>query len=284
MTHSAFKQQALDSNKREQLIAVDSIEIPLTDIRAVEISPYHHNIYASDKLIASITHDSHDFVTQRSIVIINNIEIHRANTWAKCYHYIKLHYNQRTLPIQREKTESATTTNDTSYQIAAECENFGFKLDHDGIYYNDVKLGEVGCTDDRWWVYRASSEHQLQIPCNSVYDAVWSLWMAEVSNGLTQSPVSFEQSGNYSIKSQALNFLPSNDNPDAPIPIQAASELPIREPLKHLLIGSPKAVTSTIRYFHQLGYAQVGDWSPLLPTVNPGEVMSILSKQILVQA
>ncbi|MGD1911248.1 MAG: hypothetical protein ACFB2X_10430 [Rivularia sp. (in: cyanobacteria)] len=90
-------------------------------------------------------------------------------------------------------------------------------------------------------------------------------------------------SGNYSIKSQALNFLPPDDNPDAPIPNQAASELPIREPLKHLLIGSPKAVTRTIQHLHQLGYAQVGDWSPLLPTLNPGEVMSILSKQILVQ-
>ncbi|MEM6398673.1 MAG: hypothetical protein AAF349_04800 [Cyanobacteria bacterium P01_A01_bin.68] len=67
------------------------------------------------------------------------------------------------------------------------------------------------------------------------------------------------------------------------MPNSAASEQPSFEPLKHLLIGSPKAVTSTIRYLHQLGYAQIGDWSPLLPTINPGEVMSILSKQIVVQ-
>ena len=95
--------------------------------------------------------------------------------------------------------------------------------------------------------------------------------------------VSVNKDANYSIKSQALNFLPGENNPDRAIPNQAASELPIREPLKHLLIGSPKAVNSTIQYLHQLGYAQVGDWSPLLPTVNPGEVMSILSKHILVQ-
>ncbi len=186
MTHSVFKKQALDSNKREQLIATNSSEIPLTDIRTVEISFYDHEVYAGSQLIASITHDHDDFATQRWVVIINNVEIHRANTWAKCHHYITWHYKQGTLPIQLQETEPATT-NETSYQIAAECEKFGFELCDDGIYYNDVKLGEVGCTDGRWWVVRASSQHQLQIPCNSVLDSVWSLWMVEVSNRPTQS-------------------------------------------------------------------------------------------------
>ncbi|MCF4966768.1 hypothetical protein [Nostoc sp. CMAA1605] len=58
---------------------------------------------------------------------------------------------------------------------------------------------------------------------------------------------------------------------------------PQREPMKHLLIGSPKAVNSTIHHLHMLGYANVCDWSPLLPTENPGEVMSILTRQILMQ-
>jgi hypothetical protein len=52
-----------------------------SDIRAVEISFYDHEIYAGDKLIASITHDSDDFVTQRWVVMVNGLEIHRANTW-----------------------------------------------------------------------------------------------------------------------------------------------------------------------------------------------------------
>ncbi|WGV25144.1 hypothetical protein [Halotia branconii] len=61
------------------------------------------------------------------------------------------------------------------------------------------------------------------------------------------------------------------------------NQFPQREPIKHLLIGSPKAVTSTIHYLQVLGYAHVGDWSPLLPTANPDEVMSILTRQILMQ-
>ncbi|MCC5636003.1 hypothetical protein LC593_09060 [Nostoc sp. CHAB 5844] len=61
------------------------------------------------------------------------------------------------------------------------------------------------------------------------------------------------------------------------------NQLPQREPIKHLLIGSPKAVSSTIHYLQVIGYASVGDWSPLLPTGNPDEVMSILVRQILMQ-
>lgn len=56
-----------------------------------------------------------------------------------------------------------------------------------------------------------------------------------------------------------------------------------REPLKNILVGSAKAVTSTINNLQVLGYAEVGDWSPLLPSGNPGEVMSILTRQILIK-
>ncbi|KYC34697.1 hypothetical protein WA1_49085 [Scytonema hofmannii PCC 7110] len=80
------------------------------------------------------------------------------------------------------------------------------------------------------------------------------------------------------------SFLSDADEPNAPVLSKAADNTtPGREPLKHLLIGSPKAVTSTIHYLQILGYANVGDWSPLLPSPNPGEVMSILSRNILVQ-
>lgn len=69
---------------------------------------------------------------------------------------------------------------------------------------------------------------------------------------------------------------------NSPTPNQSTQNpFPKREPIKHLLIGSPKAVNSTIRYLQVIGYASVSEWSPLLPTTNPGEVMSILSRQIL---
>ena len=64
---------------------------------------------------------------------------------------------------------------------------------------------------------------------------------------------------------------------------------PVREPLKHLLIGSPVAVRQTIHQLHHLGYAEAGLWSPLTAVpqaqlmLNPGEVMSILMRYLRVE-
>jgi hypothetical protein len=51
------------------------------------------------------------------------------------------------------------------------------------------------------------------------------------------------------------------------------------ESLQVLLIGSADGVNETIRNLHARGFAEVGDWSPLLPAPNRNEVMSILSRQ-----
>lgn len=58
---------------------------------------------------------------------------------------------------------------------------------------------------------------------------------------------------------------------------------PSRESLRVLVIGSRKGVTSTIHTLHRLGFAEVGEWSPLLPAPTPGEVMSILTRYILAE-
>ncbi|HAZ45231.1 MAG TPA: hypothetical protein DDW76_06635 [Cyanobacteria bacterium UBA11369] len=52
------------------------------------------------------------------------------------------------------------------------------------------------------------------------------------------------------------------------------------EILRVMVIGSHRGVTSTIHLLHVLGFAQVGDWSRLLPAPNSSEVMSILTRRI----
>jgi hypothetical protein len=178
MTHLGSTQQAIDVNKHDGY--TDSIA-PESNIRAVEISFFDHEIYVGDNLIASISHDTNDFVTQRWVVMVNGLEIHRANTWAKCYSYIRWHYKQTTLPKQQQEVETATTGNEVMLEISESCEKSGFHLYDDGIYYNDVKLGEVGCTNGKWWVTRASSQQHRKIPCDSAFDAVWLLWIPEAS-------------------------------------------------------------------------------------------------------
>jgi hypothetical protein len=110
------------------------------------------------------------------------VEIHRVDTWAKCHSYIQWHYKQGTLPVQNQDfNASVTTDNEVMAQIATECEKFDFDLYDNGIYHNDIKLGEVGCTEGQWWVLQTSSQQQERLACNSASDAVWSLWMVEVS-------------------------------------------------------------------------------------------------------
>ncbi len=59
---------------------------------------YNYEAQAAGKTIATITHDCADFVTQPWVVMVGDVEIHRANTWAKCAHYVQWHHQRETLP------------------------------------------------------------------------------------------------------------------------------------------------------------------------------------------
>jgi hypothetical protein len=85
------------------------------------------------------------------------------------------------------------------------------------------------------------------------------------------------------MKSKYRNFLADASNQDLAIPQPRISQVSEPEKIKHTLTGSSKAVIGTIRVLHQLGYANIRDWTPLLPTSNPGEFMSILVRTITVQ-
>lgn len=50
-----------------------------------------------------------------------------------------------------------------------------------------------------------------------------------------------------------------------------------QERLRMILIGSADWIVQTIHQLHSLGFADVGDWSPLLPTPD-GELLSILTR------
>ncbi|MEW6495323.1 MAG: hypothetical protein AB1589_22825 [Cyanobacteriota bacterium] len=58
------------------------------------------------EVIATITSD--DDLTQPWIVKINNIEVHRAATWAKCHNFVRWHYKQGTLPSPQDVPQPTT--------------------------------------------------------------------------------------------------------------------------------------------------------------------------------
>ncbi|MBG1259608.1 hypothetical protein [Nostoc commune] len=189
--------QALAQAELDHFIADQAQAVAPEPLRIVEILFDHHEYYAGNQLIASISHDD-NHLTQRWVVMVNDKEVFRANTVMRCHRFICIHYKDGTLPVQEEalgqggrgaegkefvqgissaQELKSTTGNEVMAQIFNECEKYGYEILNDGIYQNDVKLGEVGCTGGGWWVMR-TGEYQ-QMPCDSAMDAVWWLSMVD---------------------------------------------------------------------------------------------------------
>ncbi|MCC5618318.1 hypothetical protein LC605_25190 [Nostoc sp. CHAB 5836] len=139
----------------------------------IEISFYDHEYYAGDKLIAAIHYD--DDLTRPWVVMVNNKEVHRASTNILCHHYICSHYKDGSLPAQEQNATdtNSTTGNAIKAEIFKECEKYGFEILHDGIYNNEVKLGEVGFSGGTWWVVGAAE--QKRVLCQSALVAVFNV-------------------------------------------------------------------------------------------------------------
>lgn len=57
--------------------------------------------------------------------------------------------------------------------------------------------------------------------------------------------------------------------PDAP---------PDRKPVRLLVCGTPKGVNRIIDILHILGFAEIMEWSPPLPSPISGQIMRILTR------
>ncbi len=172
-------EQAISQAELDHFIADQAQAVAPEPLTIVEISFDHHEYYADDKLIASISYDD-SHLTQRWVVMVNEKEIFRANTLMRCDRFICTHYKDGSLPVQEKEATPPTTENRIMAHIFNECQNYGFEILNDGIYNNKgVKLGQVGCTDGNWWVKRRYSVQQQY--SNSVFDAVRSLSMVDTS-------------------------------------------------------------------------------------------------------
>ena len=72
-------------------------------------------------------------------------------------------------------------------------------------------------------------------------------------------------------------FLPDDNKFDRPNDDSAA--VCEQEVVLLTVTGSPKGVRETIFTLYRLGFAQVGDWSPLQRAANPNQVMSVLIRR-----
>ncbi len=210
ITHQSTKLQKVDNQTLAQAeldsyIADQAQAVAPEPLTIVEISFDHHEYYADDKLVASISYDD-NHLTQRWVVMINDKELFRANTLMRCDRFICTHYKDGSLPVQEEaggllagskgeeispldpapcSLSSSTTENHIMAHIFNECQSYGFEIFDDGIYTHDTedgklrKLGQIGCTNGNWWVKRRYSGQQQY--SNSVYDAVRRLCPSQTS-------------------------------------------------------------------------------------------------------
>ena len=79
------------------------------------------------------------------------------------------------------------------------------------------------------------------------------------------------------------NFLLNDvESPSANASGQAsAPPVSRKEFVKVMVIGSRKGITSVIKTLHTLRFAEVGEWSPIMPHSESGEMMSVLRKRVL---
>ncbi|RCJ24403.1 hypothetical protein A6770_28315 [Nostoc minutum NIES-26] len=166
------------------------------ELTVSEISFYEYEIYCGTQLIASISYDHANFVTQPWVVMVNGVEIFRRSWWQKCFDDISWHYKRGSLPMQEEAggqegrgageensshLTASSTGNEIMVQLFDACEQHGLELLEDGIYQQDVKLGQAGCTNGNWWFTSATQAKPEKIFCDSVEDAVWLL---QIPDGL----------------------------------------------------------------------------------------------------
>jgi hypothetical protein len=64
------------------------------------------------------------------------------------------------------------------------------------------------------------------------------------------------------------------------LPVVDLRDRPSPDVLRVLAIGTPEVVQNFVMKLFQWGYARPDEWSRQLPTVNPGEVMRILTKRL----
>ena len=75
----------------------------------------------------------------------------------------------------------------------------------------------------------------------------------------------------------AKDFLPNPDETPTSRPIPSDPE---REPVQILIIGSSHGITNIIHSLYCHHFAQISEWSPLMPAPVPGKLMRMLIRQV----
>ncbi|MBD2682663.1 MULTISPECIES: hypothetical protein [Nostoc] len=177
----AKDEQEIAQGEFEQYIADQAEAIAPEPLTTVEINFYHHEIYCGKELIAYITYDHSEFMTQPWLVMVNGEEKFRANTWAKCHRYISWHHKDGTLnPFALTEVPEVPTITEISFydqealvngelvaSISFDSEN------HENLYWrvlvNDVEIFR-DTTPARCQSYAKQQYQQSTLPVQEPFE------------------------------------------------------------------------------------------------------------------
>lgn len=103
-------QQAQAQAELDNYIAQQAIAIAPEELTTQEINPHHFEVYAGKRLVAYISYDNNEYVTQRWVVMVSGEEKFRHNTLAQCHRFINWHYKDGTLNPQAQVEVSEVPT------------------------------------------------------------------------------------------------------------------------------------------------------------------------------
>ncbi|MBD2491970.1 hypothetical protein [Aulosira sp. FACHB-615] len=99
-TQQPISEQDLAQAELTQYISQQAQAVAPEPLTTVEINPNHFDIYAGKWLVAYITYDYDEFVTQPWVVMVNGVEKFRHTTQIQCHRFINWHHKDGTLNPQ----------------------------------------------------------------------------------------------------------------------------------------------------------------------------------------
>jgi hypothetical protein len=135
----AKDEQAIAQGEFEQYIADQAQAVAPEELTVIEINPHHFEIFAGKRLIAYISYDNGEFVTQPWLVMVNGEEKFRANTWAKCHRFIYWHHKDGTL------NNSQLPSRNSQLNFITKSQEFGSLMHQSPHEINNCELRTANC-------------------------------------------------------------------------------------------------------------------------------------------
>lgn len=217
-------EQAIAQEELENFIADQAEVVAPEELTTIEINPHHYEVYAGKRLIAYISYDNSEFVTQPWVVIVCGEEKFRYTTLTRCQRYVQWHHKDGTLnpPISGEIPEVPTIAEICFYEQEALVDgellaSISFDLDnHEDLYWRVMVNGQEifrDTTATRCQSYIKQQYQQGTLPAQEAFvepDATENEIMAQIATSYEQLGLELLDDGIYHNDNRLVEFVYKN--------------------------------------------------------------------------